>query len=323
MSMLSRVADALYWMARYSERTENNAHILNVQLLKMLEQSGTEYEYLDDWESVLDICASKEEYHEKYGTIRVNLLIDYLLFSEQNSNALLKTLVAVRENARITRDMIPIELWEVQNAFYLYLKNDITERAKPFPLISLNYFLQSVSKTSMTATGLIESSMDRDLPYHFMQIGKWLERMEKTIRMMLITIEHIKLSNLTYEAADGTFLLNLTRATETYFKKHHSADLKSVLSFLIVDVRCPRSISFCLNNTKQALIAIENAHFTSEFSIVFSQLQSLNTMIHKLDINALSVEETYLAIEKMLTLCIDFSHSFSTIYHFHEAVSPN
>ena len=78
--MLSRVADALYWMARYSERTQTNAHILQVQLLNMLEQSGQEHDYIDHWEAVLNICASKEEYLANYTTIRVNPLIDYLLF---------------------------------------------------------------------------------------------------------------------------------------------------------------------------------------------------------------------------------------------------
>ncbi len=81
--MLSRVADALYWMARYSERTETNAHILQVQLLNMLEQSGKENEYIDHWEAILDICASKEEFMSYYESRRVNPLIEYLLFSEK------------------------------------------------------------------------------------------------------------------------------------------------------------------------------------------------------------------------------------------------
>lgn len=106
-------------------------------------------------------------------------LLNIYYFPKKNSNALLATLRAIRENARITRDSIPIELWELQNSFYLYLQQEIIEREKPFPLISLNYFLQNVRKTSLTVTGLIEGSMDRDLPFYFMQVGKWMERAEK------------------------------------------------------------------------------------------------------------------------------------------------
>lgn len=81
--MLSRVADALYWMARYSERTQTNAHILQGQLLNMLEQSGKEHEYIDHWEAILNICASKEEYLSCFEKIRVNPLIEYLLFRKR------------------------------------------------------------------------------------------------------------------------------------------------------------------------------------------------------------------------------------------------
>lgn len=86
---------------------------------------------------------------------------------------------AIRENARVTRDSIPTELWELQNAFYLSLKEEIMGRQMPIPIIVLNSFLQNVRKTSLTVTGLIEGSMDRDLPFYFMQVGKWMERAEK------------------------------------------------------------------------------------------------------------------------------------------------
>lgn len=162
--MLSRVADALFWMARYSERTQTNTHILQVQLLNMLEQSGQEHDYIDHWEAVLNICASKEEYLANYTAIRVNPLIDYLLFSETNGNSLHTTLRAIRENARVTRDRIPAELWEIQNAFYLTKQQDILTMDRPIPLIDLQAFLQEVRKTLWMVTGLIEGTMDRDLP---------------------------------------------------------------------------------------------------------------------------------------------------------------
>ena len=138
--MLSRVADALYWMARYSERTQTNAHILQVQLLNMLEQSGQEHDYIDHWEAVLNICASKEEYLANYSTIRVNPLIDYLLFSEKNGNALHATLRAIRENARVTRDSMPTELWEIQNAFYLTKQQSILKENDQFHSLSSKVF---------------------------------------------------------------------------------------------------------------------------------------------------------------------------------------
>lgn len=316
--MLSRVADALYWMARYSERTETNAHILQVQLLNMLEQSGKEEEYIDHWESVLDICASKEEYMSYYGAIRVNPLIEYLLFSEKNCNALLSTLNAVRENARITRDSIPIELWELQNAFYLYIQQEIITREKPIPLISLNYFLQNVRKTSMTVTGLIEGSMDRDLPFYFIQAGKWLERAEKTIRMSLITLEHQQQMNVPFQEADGAFLLKLTRATESYYRKNSQTNLTSVLQYLLHDEHFPRSVAFCLKKVEEAFMHIEKDHISLRFLELNTPLKTLLVAIMKLDLLSISLEEAIFSMEERLCQCIDFSHAFATIYHLYE-----
>ena len=321
--MLSRVADALYWMARYSERTENNAHILQVQLLNMLEQSGKENEYIDHWESILDICASKEEYASYNGNIRVSLLIDYLLFSETNSNALLTTLFAVRENARISRDSIPIELWELQNAFYLYLQQEIINREKPFPLISLNYFLHNVRKTSMTVTGLIEGSMDRDLPFYFIQVGKWLERAEKTIRMALITLEHQQQLNNSLQEADGAFLLDLSRATESYLRKHRQTNLTSVIQYLMHDEHFPRSVAFCFKKIEEALMNIEKDHLSVRFLELNNPLKSLLFSIIKMDLLTITIEEAIFSMEERLCQCTDFSHAFATIYHLYEPIEEH
>ncbi|KOS69789.1 hypothetical protein AEA09_07855 [Lysinibacillus contaminans] len=310
-------------MARYSERTENNAHILQVQLLNMLEQSGKDNEYIDHWEAVLDICASKEEYASYNDHIRVNPLIDYLLFSETNSNALLTTLYAVRENARISRDSIPIELWELQNAFYLYLQQEITDREKPFPLMSLNYFLQNVRKTSMTVTGLIEGSMDRDLPFYLIQVGKWLERAEKTIRIALITLEHQQQLNVSLQEADGAFLLDLSRATESYLRKHRQTNLTGVTHYLLHDEHFPRSVAFCLKKIEEALMNIEKDHLSIRFLELNNPLKALLFAIMKFDLLTITIEEAILSMEERLFQCVDLSRAFETIYHLYEPIEQH
>ncbi|MFJ5563110.1 alpha-E domain-containing protein [Lysinibacillus xylanilyticus] len=321
--MLSRVADALYWMARYSERSQTNAHILQVQLLNMLEQSGKENEYIDHWEAVLNICASKEEYLSFYESIRVNPLIDYLLFSKNNCNALHATLRAVRENARVTRDSIPIELWELQNAFYLSLQQEMMERERPIPLIVLNSFLQNVRKTSLTVTGHIEGSMDRDLPFYFIQVGKWLERVEKTIRMALIILEQHKEIAISLIEADGSFLLDLSGATESYLRKHRQTNLLCVIQYLLQDKHSPRSVIFCLEKLEEAFICLENDPLSARFLELHTPLKSLLFAVMNVDLWNSTLEETILLMEERLCQCIDFGNTFATIYHLYEpSVQP-
>lgn len=321
--MLSRVADALYWMARYSERTQTNAHILQVQLLNMLEQSGQEHDYIDHWEAVLNICASKEEYLANYTTIRVNPLIDYLLFSEKNGNALHATLRAIRENARVTRDSMPTELWEIQNSFYLTKQQSILKRERPIPLIALQDFLQNVRKTLWMETGLIEGSMDRDLPFYFMQVGKWLERAEKTIRMIVIIVEQQKRTGTSLLEDDGTFLLDLSAARESFMRKHRQTNLLTVIRYLVQDAHFPCSVMFCVKKIEEAITAIEHDSLSSRFLTLQSDISNLVLAIDHIDFWQMTIEETLKLMEERLSQCIAFSDAFSTIYHLYEpSVQP-
>lgn len=321
--MLSRVADALYWMARYSERTQTNAHILQVQLLNMLEQSGQEHDYIDHWEAVLNICASKEEYLANYTTIRVNPLIDYLLFSEKNGNALHATLRAIRENARVTRDSMPTELWEIQNSFYLTKQQSILKRERPIPLIALQDFLQDVRKTLWMETGLIEGSMDRDLPFYFMQVGKWLERAEKTIRMIVIIVEQQQRTGTSLLEDDGTFLLDLSAARESFMRKHRQTNLLTVIRYLVKDAHFPCSVMFCVKKIEEAITAIEHDSLSPRFLTLQSDISSLVLAIDHIDFWQMTIEETLKMMEERLSQCMAFSDAFSTIYHLYEpSVQP-
>lgn len=321
--MLSRVADALYWMARYSERTQTNAHILQVQLLNMLEQSGQEHDYIDHWEAVLNICASKEEYLANYTTIRVNPLIDYLLFSEKNGIALHATLRAIRENARVTRDSMPTELWEIQNSFYLTKQQSILKRERPIPLIALQDFLQDVRKTLWMETGLIEGSMDRDLPFYFMQVGKWLERAEKTIRMIVIIVEQQQRTGTSLLEDDGTFLLDLSAARESFMRKHRQTNLLTVIRYLVQDAHFPCSVMFCVKKIEEAITAIEHDSLSPRFLTLQSDISSLVLAIDHIDFWQMTIEETLKMMEERLSQCMAFSDAFSTIYHLYEpSVQP-
>ncbi|MEK5232079.1 alpha-E domain-containing protein [Lysinibacillus sp. FSL K6-0232] len=316
--MLSRVADALYWMARYSERTQTNAHILQVQLLNMLEQSGKEHEYLDHWEAILTICASKQEYLANYQTIRVNPLIDYLLFSEKNSNALQATLRSIRENARVTRDSMPAELWEMQNAFYVTKQQTILARERPIPLIELQAFLQDIRKTFLTVTGLIEGTMDRDLPFYFIQIGKWLERAEKTLRMIVTILAQHKATALPLVESDGTFLLDIAVARESFLRKHRQINVLAVMRYLVQDEHFPRSVMFCLQKIEEAITAIEQDASSERFLTLHVTIKRFAATMNSIHFEQLDVHEAIIIMEERLGQCIAFGDAFSTIYHLYE-----
>ena len=175
----------------------------------------------------------------------------------------------------------------------------------------------------MTVTGLIEGSMDRDLPFYFIQVGKWLERAEKTIRMALITLEHQQQLNNSLQEADGAFLLDLSRATESYLRKHRQTNLISVIQYLMHDEHFPRSVAFCFKKIEEALMNIEKDHLSVRFLELNNPLKSLLFSIIKMDLLTITIEEAIFSMEERLCQCTDFSHAFATIYHLYEPIEEH
>lgn len=316
--MLSRVADALYWMARNSERTENNAHILGVQLVKMLEESAEESLNNLDWKTIMDICASSVEYEDHYAEMTTQNIVDYLAFSDVNVNSLASTTSIVRENARMIRDTIPNELWEEWNDLFLFLKKE--KNLEQFMYRDIYYFLQRIKTTSMTATGIIDSSMARNLSYHFMKIGKWLERAEKTARIMEVSLQRTRdLPLSSYSELDGKFALQLVNGYDDFSKKYRLQKPEMILQYLIADRTFPRSIRYCMEHVKKVIMEIESekvAHYSWE---MFVTIDDILTSVNTVCIEDLSLKQVEEFVSQILDKCIKFGKIFSATYYLIEA----
>src|SRR5690606_28810090 len=123
--MLSRVANSLYWMSRNVERAENNARILDVQLLQMIEASDEELVRDSDWKLIYEICASSEElsHIKSMEHYEEDQLVQYLSFDEGNMNSVANCVRTARENARVSRDHITDDYWQTWNRCYLALQD--------------------------------------------------------------------------------------------------------------------------------------------------------------------------------------------------------
>lgn len=316
--MLSRVANALYWAARNIERTENNAFVLSVQLVKMLEESGKEVLNQQDWVSVIDICASKTEYDQQYDELRTRKIVDYLAFSEANPNSLVSTTYYLRESAKMTRDTIPNELWEVWNDLYLFLQQEKKQQTG-FSLREIHFLLQKIKTTAMTSTGIIDTSMTRDLSYYFIKIGKWVERAEKTARIMQVLLRReVFAGSSCYSEYAGRFTLQLVNGVEDFSKKYRLKNTDGVIQYLVSDRTFPRSIYYCMSHIKKAILEIElekEAHYSRE---MFAALSELLSSISSIQMKDLSVAEMENYISKTLDQIIEFGKIFSRTYYLIE-----
>ncbi|MFG6147227.1 alpha-E domain-containing protein [Halobacillus sp. B23F22_1] len=318
--MLSRVADSLYWMSRNMERSENNARILSTQLIHMLESS--DQRVMDrDWEEILEICASKEEYYERYARLNRDTVIQYITLSPANPNSLQNSIVYARENAKATRDHIPDGLWQLINWFYLD-KN--AQQDQPMTPQATQNHLKDIIHMSMTSQGIIESTMTRGTSYTFIKIGKWIERAEKTARILNVICEKtLKEKNCTDTENYYYWLtaLQIVNAYDSYIKEHPpTMNPKDVLTFLIENQNFPRSIRYCVDHILSAIHNLESGKISHYSEDLFKLLAGIQEEISRTDIVNMSTEELMIFLDTFQNYCHRVSRTFSETYYLVEPV---
>ena len=118
--MLSRVADALYWLSRYTERAENNARMMDVNLQLMLDAQLLNTRTQQHWESIIYTLEDTELFKKHYPEITGDSVVDFVTFQRKNPNSVYSCLALARENARTVREQISVEMWEQINRMYLF-----------------------------------------------------------------------------------------------------------------------------------------------------------------------------------------------------------
>jgi len=322
--MLSRVADSLFWMSRNIERAEMNARILDVHLTQMVETSLENSLDGKQWEIIFEVISTKEELSNCLGQSngQDDIYIRFLAFEESNVNSVLTCVRLARENARMSRDHIPNELFEVWNDVYLYGQDALRER---FSIHHVRTFLRKVRTASLTAQGIIESGMSRGVPYRMMKIGKWLERAEKTARILNVVCEHTREKQLDYKGEDYYSWLSALRMVngyEAYLKVNRpKMDPKTILTFLITDCSFPRSIAYNMNHVRSAIDTLENTKVTNYSEYLYQALNELIDGFDEITIDKLNTEEMLSFLNGFQNQCNEIGHIFSMTYYLIEPAS--
>ena len=247
--MLSRVAHSLYWMSRYIERAENVARLLEVNLQFILDFRGYDDAHLKEhWGSILASSGDEELFDEHYDSADSRSVTEFFAFDLRNPNSILACVFAARENARMIRDQISIEMWETVNELYLFLKSRSTTdvwAAGPYE------FFQDIKRNSHLFQGLTDSTYSRSEGWEFIQFGKFVERANKTTRILDVKY-HILLPSATdvggaLDTAQWQAVLRSASALEAYRRFYVREILPwKVAEFLIFSDSFPRSVHFCV-----------------------------------------------------------------------------
>jgi len=249
--MLSRVADSIYWLNRYVERAENIARFIDVNLNLMLD---CPIGIAEQWEPLVLTTGDLPLFQERYGKASAENVIQFLSFDSDYSNSIISCLRAARENARSIREIISREMWEQVNAFYLMVK----EAAQGQSVSELHDFFTEVKTASHLFAGVMDATMAHNEGWHFGQIGRLLERADKTARILdvkyFILLPSVKHVGTTLDELQWMALLKSASAYEMYRKcSIHRITPKKVAEFMILDREFPRSVEFCLLQAERSL----------------------------------------------------------------------
>ena len=259
--MLSRVGDALYWMSRYVERAEHVARILlvNSNLLMDVGELAPDLQQ-KQWESVLQIMRSGAlpvaDRASAGDTSTGYRVAHHMTFNAENPNSLFSCISRARENARGVRETISAEMWENLNTLYWTLR-DAPARFDESP----EDFYRQVITGSMLFQGLTDQTMQHDQRWHFTQLGKYLERIDVTARVIGTRFPLLKSAEKQLETPIRNIqwmsVLRSCCSIEAY-RRNYIGDMDPVrvAAFLLLEGDFPRSVRFAVIQAHAAIAAI-------------------------------------------------------------------
>ncbi|GAA6133233.1 alpha-E domain-containing protein [Oceaniserpentilla sp. 4NH20-0058] len=256
--MLSRVAERVYWAARYLERIENTVRLIGVydKLMFDLPRSvGI------GWYNLITINSAEEAFNERYKIQDERNVVKFLIGDESNFCSVISSLKFARENLRTSRDVVPAESWEMINELNLFVVENLQQginRSQRFN------FLDVVIKSCQQIQGLLIGTMSRDFVWYFMKLGRNIERADMTTRILdagvraqLQVIDEADAIN-SQQIIWGNVLRSLD--ADQCYRRSVRSSVKSrlVAQYIIEDESFPRTITHCISAMSESLERLPN-----------------------------------------------------------------
>jgi uncharacterized alpha-E superfamily protein len=251
--LLSRVADSIYWMARYIERAENVARFIDVNLNLQIDLP---LEPAYQWQPLIDTAGDTARFKERFGEATEQKVIQFLTFDQENPNSIFFCLRAARENARSVRETISSEMWEQLNSMYLQVQ---LQRSMPGHE-ALPEILRGIRMACHMFEGITDATMSHNEAWHFLRLGRMMERADKTSRILdvkyFILLPNTANVGTPYDDLHWSAVLKSVSGFEFYRKQHGRISPRNIVEFLVMDGEFPRAICHCIGTAGESLRAI-------------------------------------------------------------------
>ena len=262
--MLSRTADHLYWMARYTERAENTARMLDINWqMSLLPQSSEQAE--SGWRGLLSISELTGDFQSRHAAVTPAAVMAFMVRDESNPSSLCSCLRAARENARAVRGTLTTEVWETANTTWLEFRRMLDDgRLERDP----SEVFEWVKFRSHLSRGVMVGTMLQDESFHFLRVGTFLERADNTAR--LLDVKYHAAHSEFFGAREGrepvevdfyhwSAILRSVSGFEVYRKVYRNVIRpEKVAELLILRPDMPRSLAACMNEVVANLQRVAN-----------------------------------------------------------------
>lgn len=318
--MLARTADNLYWMARYTERAENTARLIDIGLQQSLlpdQQQDAEASL----SGMLGLAEVLPDYKAKYGQVAVDSVIRFMTLDEENPSSICSSLRNARENARAVRGQITTGLWETANATWLEF---VRLSDQGLPISEPSKFFEWVQLRSHLFRGITIGTMLKDESFRFIRLGTFLERADNTARMLDVRFHNIEKHNALIGRLDPDdpkqavrefyhweAVLRSISAFEAYRKTYHDTiNASRVAELLVLNQDMPRSIAACMTEIVTNLEAIDGG-IANEAERLAGRLA---TTLRYLTIDEIAVDGLHHWLTKLLADLHDLGDQISRQY---------
>lgn len=280
--LLSRYAEAIYWLARYVERTENLARILDVNETFSRDSRGWQ-----NWRSILQINRDEERFFENHDDADAASVIYFYTLDQRNASSIISAVNQARGNARTLRPLISTEMWIQLNMFSNKLKSmqreDLSEPR-------LARFCNQVKEACQTHTGITEGTFYRDESWFFYQVGRAIERADQTTRLLDVKY-HLLLPNhetvgSPLDVSQWNAVLRSAAGYHAFRRVQPSGMTQAdVAGFLLFHNRFPRSVRACVHDISDRLSQLRSGYRLIGGTQALEELDELRSVLDDITID--------------------------------------
>jgi uncharacterized alpha-E superfamily protein len=280
--LLARYADCIFWLARYVERAENLARILDVNETFSRDSRGAQ-----NWRSIIQLNADDDRFFAGGRKVSARNVLDFYVIDANNPTSIVSAICAARENARTLRPLISTEMWVQLNVFYNRLIALGPADLTPGRLSAL---FATIKEACQTHTGITDGTFFRDQGWYFYQLGRYLERADQTTRLLDIKY-HLLLPSVSDVGSPTDFsqwnaLLRSAAGYHAYRRLHAASTTPvRVAGFLLFNQAFPRSLHHCVREASRLLGEVKSRYSLRGGNDAAEELDRLRAVLGTLTID--------------------------------------